>query len=110
MKIMDNNGVWLINTSQYRMFDHEQNFAFEPGEPTKALVSAFVKQQVVIKYAIDPTLAEDEQADAQAKADALNAAADDERNGVNTAADAVMAEDNEALVEEAKAIAKPKKK
>lgn len=48
-KIHDNSGEWLVNTCQYTFVDPTTGCRFEPGVPTKALRSDWVKGQGVIK-------------------------------------------------------------
>ena len=62
MKIVDKNGVWLVNTSQYTMIDGTNGTRFESGEPTKAENTDWVKAQPVLvpftpEAGADPTAA-----------------------------------------------------
>lgn len=48
MKIVDKEGKWFVNSSQYPMVDGENGTRFEPGEPTKATETGWVKAQAVL--------------------------------------------------------------
>lgn len=54
MKIVDKNGEWFINTGIHRFNDPESNTLFEPGVPTKATATVWLKKQPVIKATDDP--------------------------------------------------------
>ena len=54
-KIVDRAGVWLINTAQFPLHDSQSNTRFEPGEPTKAALTQFVKDQPTIVRCADPS-------------------------------------------------------
>jgi hypothetical protein len=109
MKIQDPKGVWLINQGSFRFSDGENGTIFEPGEPTKALRTQWVKDQTVIVRCVDPTQENGEEA--QAELDKLNAQDAQERYDRLTAAEAVMAEDNnKLLVDNAEVVSKSKSK
>jgi hypothetical protein len=48
MKVVDKRGVWITNTSQFRMHDPMSDTYFEPGEPTKAENTAWRKTNFAI--------------------------------------------------------------
>lgn len=48
MKIVDKEGKWFVNTSQFPMVDGENGTRFESGEPTKATETNWVKAQAVL--------------------------------------------------------------
>ncbi len=51
--IVHSDGTWLVNTGGFPFWDPENQVRFEPGQPTKARVSAWLSQQPVISEVTD---------------------------------------------------------
>lgn len=47
--IYDESGNWIVNSSQFAFVDPTNGCRFEPSVRTKALVTAWVKSQPVLK-------------------------------------------------------------
>lgn len=63
MHIANPKGKWYVNTGNYRFVDPESGTAFDPGEPTKATETEWLKLQAdVIKPTDDPMAEEPEKA------------------------------------------------
>ena len=77
LTILDATGDWLINSSTYAAFiDPTNGNRFEPGVPTKAVVTDWVKGQPVLKpWVNEQELAEKAAAEAAAAEAAAAAAA-----------------------------------
>lgn len=86
MKIADNSGTWYVNRAQFPMFDSDSKTRFEPGEPTKATVTAWLKAQPTMEICADPSIEVTDKV--QAKIDQANAAADAEREAATALAEA----------------------
>jgi hypothetical protein len=54
MKIIDKNGQWLINRSEYRFVDPDGKI-MEPGEETKIISTDWHANQPVLEACVDPT-------------------------------------------------------
>lgn len=52
--IHNSDGVWLVNKASFPFVDPETGARFEPGVPTQALKSAWVKSQKVIEDFVEP--------------------------------------------------------
>lgn len=98
MKIVDTQGVWLQNMGEYRLTDvtASPHVHFEPGEPTKALHSDYLKDQPTIKIVADPNGGQDEAAQAKIL-EAQNAEIDAARADKEAAAEAAMQQENARL-------------
>lgn len=107
MSVINKSGVWLVNRAQFALHDPESSTRFEPGEPTKATLTDWVKAQPTIQRCADPSadLSEKDQAKLQAQIDADEA----ERLAREAAAEAAMAAANAGVAAEtAAAAADPK--
>lgn len=52
--IHDTSGVWLVNKASFPFVDPETGARFEPGVPTQAVKSSWVKSQKVIEDFEEP--------------------------------------------------------
>lgn len=61
MKIIDGDGEWIVNTGGFRIPDYDRAqdgsdmVYYEPGVPTKVVISDWIKGQVVLEKTDDPT-------------------------------------------------------
>lgn len=46
MKIVDPNGIWVLNKKDFKFFDSASGTMFESGELTKATETGWVREQV----------------------------------------------------------------
>ncbi len=54
MKIADASGKWYQSAAHFNLVDPESGTCFEPGEPTRATATAWVKGQPAIVEVADP--------------------------------------------------------
>lgn len=96
MRIIHNDGTWLVNTAQFRLHDPELNEFFEPGETVKIRHSGWAQAQPVIKLAVDPSAPADEEAAAKlaASVEKKQASLDNAQKQREADAQAVMDADN----------------
>lgn len=54
VKVIDNDGVWYINRSQFRHVDPGTNIIFEPSLPTRVTPTVWLQDQPMMETVDDP--------------------------------------------------------